>query len=705
MMAIPMPTPFNKTLLESALLDEQDSPVVGAVVSLDFHRAVVLTHDFWKRRAGGIPQFTFLLAASSQTQLDPMDDEVLLLRVEGTAPLAMDHELTAAWQDALKQTWSDSSDTEPATLLDEILDPFTKNRMSFTGLNCDVLGTFYEELIDGESQLQFGTDVDNFYSTTTYRVLKPQGRVLSNIASYLRPTPAPRQIARIGRVRYSSTERRTQVSGAQESEVQVDVTDFVGHKTGMFGMTRMGKSNTMKTIIARTQALSQQRARAGGSPIGQLILDPQGEYANPNQQDGTEIAAIGPEHVSIYKYRPSENEPGVLPLSVNFFDPEQVQTVKFLVDRQLSEAAKSADYVGDFISADFTGRHHSEDDDLDVNRKVVQAERGRLMLYGALARADFPVPKRVSPTSSERWAAWVTMDRPLAEVVESKIGSSLLSADADHRFGVQGSQLIQVCDFFKEGAKSFPAGVKGDERLERSYTKFIEGSPIRGALPIFTQRKFNTNTTVSGYSKLRPLAHFHDSRVEQEFRTQIYSSLEEGKIVIVDLHLGPLEVVQTLSEMIADYVRVRQTETFTNNEDPPSIQLVLEEAHNLFSHKRYQNTQDVWVKLAKEASKLNIGLIYATQEVSGVAHEVLANTKNWVVAHLNNSAELRALGSFYDFSSFSDAILASEDRGYVRLKTMSSPYIVPAQIDRYDYELVNEARAAAGMPALQPPTR
>ena len=51
------------------------------------------------------------------------------------------------------------------------------------------------------------------------------------------------------------------------------------------------------------------------------------------------------------------------------------------------------------------------------------------------------------------------------------------------------------------------------------------------------------------------------------------------------------------------------------------------------------------------------------------------------------------LGKYYDFKAFGDAIISHEDKGYVRLKTMSSPYIVPVHIDRYGIELVNEARA------------
>jgi hypothetical protein len=51
-------------------------------------------------------------------------------------------------------------------------------------------------------------------------------------------------------------------------------------------------------------------------------------------------------------------------------------------------------------------------------------------------------------------------------------------------------------------------------------------------------------------------------------------------------------------------------------------------------------------------------------------------------------------------SAFGDAIISHEDKGYVRLKTMSSPYIVPVHVDRYGIELVNEARAAAQLPPL-----
>ncbi|MGO8789877.1 MAG: helicase HerA domain-containing protein [Terriglobia bacterium] len=90
-------------------------------------------------------------------------------------------------------------------------------------------------------------------------------------------------MVRIGQVRFASTNRPFQ----EISNVPVSVTptDLLGQKTALFGMTRTGKSNTTKIILKAIFALRW----AGSEPqrIGQLIFDPNGEYANENVQDKT----------------------------------------------------------------------------------------------------------------------------------------------------------------------------------------------------------------------------------------------------------------------------------------------------------------------------------------------------------------------------------------------------------------------------------
>jgi hypothetical protein len=691
MTSILIPGAGTGSLLESELLADDRSVRIGAIHRIDYDEAIVLTHDKWKHDAAGIPQFCFLLATARDVSAAGFDDdEVLLLRVEGTAPLAMESDLLAVREESLRNVLAESNDPKPSVVLDMDLDPFTKNRVSYTGLRCKVLGTFYEEDIDGQKYLQFGADVDNFYATTTYRVLKPVGEGLACIASYLKPQAGrPIERVRIGEVRYSATRRRAQqaakTAGYPDPAVRVNIHDFIGTKTGLLGMTRTGKSNTAKTLIARTFVVSESERSAGRQPIGQLIFDPQGEYANDNPQDDSAIAAIGANHVRIFMFGADGTAPHVRPLGINFFDENQIEAVQGMIADQL-RAEGSSGYVNDFAVASF----HDDPTDYPASN---HASRARLCLYGALVRAGFKLPANQSPPNHQwPYSVMVSARKDFADAVNAEVGREVMQpgpakgkvkvAGADIEACVQAIVDIRTHD-------SHPAQSDAED--------FAKDTRWKSTEPIFSAES-SGGGKVRGWRNLLDLKAFHNAATTQDPSDEIYEHLVSGRIVIVDLHVGTPTVIRSLSENIARRLLKRQTDKFTSggNVVLPRIQVMLEEAHNLFSSDKYRDDGDVWVKLAKEASKLQIGMAYATQEVSGVAHQVKANTSNWVVAHLNNTKEVHDLGQFYDFASFADSIVAAEDKGYVRLKTQSSPYIVPVQIDRYGLDLVNEARAAAG---------
>lgn len=69
----------------------------------------------------------------------------------------------------------------------------------------------------------------------------------------------------------------------------IQPSDFLARRTAVLGMTRTGKSNTVKTTVASVAIAAQ----TDGIKIGQIIFDINGEYANANHQDdGSSIADV-----------------------------------------------------------------------------------------------------------------------------------------------------------------------------------------------------------------------------------------------------------------------------------------------------------------------------------------------------------------------------------------------------------------------------
>ncbi len=86
----------------------------------------------------------------------------------------------------------------------------------------------------------------------------------------------------IGEIRYASTNRDFQ--GISNVEVSISPADLLEQKTALFGMTRTGKSNTTKIISKSVFSLRFDDKET--LKIGQIIFDPNGEYANVRADSG-----------------------------------------------------------------------------------------------------------------------------------------------------------------------------------------------------------------------------------------------------------------------------------------------------------------------------------------------------------------------------------------------------------------------------------
>ena len=71
--------------------------------------------------------------------------------------------------------------------------------------------------------------------------------------------------------------------------------------------------------------------------------------------------------------------------------------------------------------------------------------------------------------------------------------------------------------------------------------------------------------------------------------------------------------------------------------------------------------------------------------MSSISSNILKNTENWFISHLNNTEELREIKKFDDFEDVADSLkrFSPKDKGFVRMKLISSPYVIPVQIDKF----------------------
>lgn len=647
---------------------QKEELFVGRPYSINYNKAFLLVSDYWKHKVKGIPQGAFLLAYYD----NPFDEEIneaLLLRVLNPSSLPTDNNVIASMVEYYKDNLNTSGKKSD-------LDDFTKYEFSFSGLECRILGTFYRE---GEN-FEFGADVENFYSAHNYKVFKATGKILELIVNQRDKdiVAGGESEYSIGKVRYSSSRRfNSQDEAVNKVEVYINPGDMLGKRTALFGMTRTGKSNSVKKIIEATVEISKKAKfpslkSAEGSnenfmetldketgapkfPVGQIIFDINGEYANANMQDkGTAIFDLYSKLTTRYSTLPKA---GFKIMKVNFY-------ADLLAGFELVRAhllQSSNNYIDSFCAVDFAP---PEDYD-SFSSEGTRYDRIKAAYFCCLHKANIPAPKgfKVKFRGNDILNKLVKEDGTL-------VPDKGITLDEAYDWFKAIADNYNTHDFFTK-YKAKNGHEWADEDLK--------------AILVFLSRK-KDGRTVDGYVKLRSLKDLHTDTVDKPFDTEIIEELRMGRIVVIDLSQGNPEIQALYSERICRRIFDDAMAQFIKNSPNNFIEFYFEEAHNLFPKKDDKDLSQIYNRIAKEGAKLNLGMIYATQEVSSISSNILKNTQNWFIAHLNNEDETRELKKYYDFSDFTESLVrfsAKNDKGFVRMKTYSNPFVVPVQIDQF----------------------
>ena len=613
-----------------------DENFVGRLYDLNYDTTNVLVNDHHKNAVKGVPHGCFLMAIYTN-KVAGNKTEGILLRVIGTADIPQKKEIIESITDAHIAKKESKRDIEP--------DAYTKVFYQWNGLSCRVLGTFF---FDSDKNLCFGTDMENFIGAHNYKVYKPQKEQLDIIINENVEIKADELREQFGKLRYSSSKSYDE-EGNYAPEVYLRTNDVIARRSAFFGMTRMGKSNTIKIIISAIEKLNKNKAQ--NEKIGQIVFDINGEYTFSNEQDKGSIYEKFKDKSCVVRYSTSPKrigKDGVEALQYNFYENEMLEITFGMISNSLLEG-QGQNFVQAFKNIKIFDKSFMQNDDLSKKEKesIERNRQRKIALYKCvLYKAGFKIPY------------------PQYKIYFSGVGNSKLTRD--------GLTFDEAVSWFENN--------RGNIQVATSTTtkRKIWDTDYSALYDMFMP-----SSTMGGFKKLIEFNKLHSPKANSDYVVKIDEVLREGKIVLVDLSTTREDIQQTYITRLCDYIFHNSMEKFTNEEMPDFIQMYFEEAHNIFP-KDDKDLKNIYNRLAKEGAKLKIGISYSTQEVSSIAPSILKNTQNWFVSHLNNKDEIKTLEKYYDFTDFSQSIIRNSDVGFARVKLFSNNFIIPVQIDKFE---------------------
>lgn len=641
---------------------EPGKRLLGFLLSLNYDELSIVTCDPWKRASGGVPRNSFVMIKLSDAAVGEEDrpflDRVILARVTDSVPTPVERDIQGAVFQLHK--------------VQAIPDPVTAKELQWSALKASVVGTYYDaEDGNGGRIAAFGNDVDTFFAPHAYAVFVPTAEDLDALVNSFVSGSDPLEI---GRLRYTETPR----PGAGEDEmvpVRVDPRDFVGHdygnRTALFGKTRMGKSNTIK-VIADT-ILSSDLG------VGQVIFDPSGEYTYINPQDRTSLYAMHPKKCVRYSLSPreisSERERGFTSpksLKVNFY---KSTPVGHALIQQLWDAthANKPNYMLPILNWEPPDLSEEPDRNADFSG-YAHFWRSMSMWFALLRLAEFP------PRSDDALVFVDFKANVKAELVSRLGGSGLRTyEDGGERKFSDRQPLRMLPAIYREVWALWQANGSA-----RGWFDTSDGTPYFNGAEQAMLRVLADDGSISGKQYLEPFKAYHDPGGSSTFE-EISRHARSGKTVLVDFARADERVRRNLSERICGRILSDMEKAFGEDElgDDDFVILYFEEAHQLFPQAD-RDLNNVYNRLAKEGAKFHVSMVYATQSMTTLSPDLLKNTENFFIAHLDDDREVKEVTRRYAFRDVADDVQRTMSKGFVRMITQSHRFALPVQIRKFE---------------------
>lgn len=272
-------------------------------------------------------------------------------------------------------------------------------------------------------------------------------------------------------------------------------------------MTRTGKSNTIKTLDAVYKHGTSPETR-----IGQLIFDPQGEYANVNERIRLGCDCWATVHqVRVYKERPDPSEPIERALRINFLDPATLSTVWAMVQQEVAESSSSgAQYMAGFRGVSI-GRARSQ--------RLRRAEPLRTQPTGLLRAAGTSRHIRVAFSSTRvTLSATLIGDLPVGPAIPN------LTTRGNHAYLSHTSAAKALLEWLQQ------QNAANSAHLSQSWKDDFNTGELADILKAMEGR--------AGDAAIKRLKPFHDPAAIGDIGELVWDDMVAGRLVIIDLSQG-----------------------------------------------------------------------------------------------------------------------------------------------------------------------